>query len=144
MRTIYIADDETEFETEEACRQYEEQQLDLPRSILNIIVGFDADGIMKNDIKQSPDESLRTLYNDSQNIIIFNNFTKEQIDYLDLHLGWPNFPHDKGTYRWNDDNDEWISLESELKEFHEHWKNIPGYIGHIQEAMKTWPDEDNQ
>lgn len=143
MRTIYIADDETEFETEEACRQYEEQQLNLPRSILNIIVGFDAVGIIKNDIKQSPAESLETLYNDSQNIIVFNNLTKEQIDYLDNQIGLRNFPHDKGIYRW-DDHIEWISLEDDLNRLHENWKNIPGYIGHIKEAMKSWIDEDNR
>lgn len=142
MRTIYIADDDTEFETEEECRQYEEQQLNLPRYILNIIVGFNADGIIKNDIKQSPVESLETLYNDSQSIIVFNNLTKEQIDYLDKQLGYSNFPHDKGIYRW--DVNEWVSLEDDLKILHENWKNIPGYIGHIQEAMKCWPDEDNQ
>lgn len=143
MRTIYIADDETEFETKEECRQYEEQQLDLPRSILNIIVGFDADGIIKNDIKQSPAESLETFYNDSQSIIVFNNLTKEQIDYLDNHFGpGSNFPYDKGIYRWYDY--EWISLEEDLKTLHENWKNIPGCIGYIKEAMKSWPDEDNQ
>ena len=141
MRTIYIADDETEFETEEECRQYEEQQLDLPRSILNIIVGFNEDGIIKNDIKQSPAESLETLYNDSQSIIVFNDLTKEQIDYLDNQLGAGNFPHEKGTYRWYDY--EWISLEDDLKTLHENWKNIPGYIGHIKEVMKFWIEEDN-
>lgn len=142
MRTIYIADDETEFKTEEECRRYEEQQLNLPRSILNIIVGFDADGIIKNDIKQSPTESLEALYNDSQNIIVFNDLTKEQIDYLDNQLGASNFPHEKGTYRWSDY--EWISLEDDLKTLHENWKNVPSYIGHITEAMQSWIDEDNQ
>jgi len=142
MRTIYIADDETEFETEEECRQYEEHQLNLPRSILNIIVGFDADGIIKNDIKQSPAESLEALYNDSQTIIVFNNLTKEQSDYLDNHFGpGTNFPHNKGIYRWYDY--EWISLEDDLKTIHENWKNIPGYIGHIKEVMKFWIEEDN-
>lgn len=143
MRTIYIADDDTEFKTEEECRQYEEQQLNLPRAILNIIVGFDAVGIIKNDIKQSPEEQLETLYNNSQTIIVFNNLTNEQIDYLDNHFGpGGNFPHDKGAYRWSDY--AWISLEEDLKTLHENWKSIPGYIGHIKEVMKSWIDEDNR
>lgn len=134
MRTIYIADDETMFETEEDCRAYEYKQEELPRSILDNMTGFNDYGPITDFKYKNPTDELFELFNKSIIIHVLHSWTEEQIAYFENDLGI-SFPHDKGIHRWDDRNDQWISFEDDVTIFTKQWHNLPGYLNFIIAAI---------
>ena len=108
MRTEihYFADDETEFDTEEECRAYEEEFKDL----LSSVQFFDENFIQ-----------IRTVEDIEMNVVFM--YIKDFLKAYDLFnrlCSWISFevpynvPYYNGDILWMNDTGEWINVGREI------------------------------
>ena len=118
----YFADDETEFETEEECRAYEEA------TALNMgsVVWFDEDlnrmdspGIL--DIESS---AYGMYIIDEEKAVGLCNWLYEQISFQPPHIEMP-----KGAFLWYDvEIDEWVDVGKEASRWMDRLKKMGAQI----------------
>ena len=108
MRTEihYFADDETEFDTEEECRAYEEEFMDL----LSSVQFFDENFITVRTVEDIETDAVFMYIKDSL----------KACDLFDRLCGWISFeapygvPYYNGDILWMKDTGEWINIGMEI------------------------------
>lgn len=125
MRTIYVADDGTEFESEEKCREYEKKITDIFSEFGYSIHAYDDDGdaIELDDDPENWEDSF-------QKIVYVKFDSQKAIDVFIEHAiheyGLCDIEHDikkkvkvgeRYFYDW--DKDTWRSLDSILEYYAE-------------------------
>ena len=115
MKTIYIAEDGTQFNDKKACREYEFTKNVLPLVKANVIgYTFDGEEVPFND-------DAKSWYDNSYYIVVHNDMTKEEKNYWRYELGY-DMPTQKGLYRYEDDM--WIDYFKESAEFENNWAPV--------------------
>lgn len=122
MKTIYIADDGTQFTDEYECHEYEIKQKIL-HAIRANVTGYTSDGeIVPLD---DDDDYLESWYDNSYFIVVHNDMTEEEKNYWGYGLGY-TMPTKKGVYRYEDDM--WIDYFEEKRTFECNWAPMIGKI----------------
>lgn len=123
-KTVYVADDGSTFESEEECLDYEAQT--TYSDILQSITLFSENGAVihfENDML-----SFNEALDDAHFIFIPSYLTDNHVatfsDEVMSDLYGKYFPTSTGLYRWNWDNDEWISFTTETHQFVKKWNNM--------------------
>ena len=124
-KTVYVADDGKEFETEEECMVYEKR--DAINEVLNAVTLCDIDGDMvkiTTNLKDFVDTYNQTFI---KYLIVDSSVNEEDLarfsNFL-YHLYGVEFPTCAGKYRWDDDQENWIEFEEELKLFKAMWDGL--------------------
>ena len=123
-KTVYVANDGKEFDDEDECVEYEAQTefSDILQSITfyseqGEVISFD------NDIN-----SFQIALDDANFILIPSYLRDKRIEYFNnkvmRELCGKEFPTATGLYRWNWDNEEWISFTTETQQFAEKWNKM--------------------
>jgi len=123
-KTVYVANDGKEFDDEDECVEYEAQTefSDILQSITfyseqGEVISFD------NDIN-----SFQIALDDANFILIPSYLRDKRIEYFNNkvmgELYGKEFPTATGLYRWNWDNEEWISFTTETQQFAEKWNKM--------------------
>ncbi len=111
MKTIYIAEDGTQFDNKDKCREYELAKNVLPLVKANV-TGYTLDGI------EVPfNDDVESWYDYSYFIVVHNDMTEEEENYWDK-LGY-TMPTKKGVYRCEDYM--WIDYFEEKRTFECNW-----------------------
>lgn len=118
MKTQYVAIDGTVFDTECECEKYEEIMND---KYMEYIVAYDVSGYRV----EFPDANIETMQ-DWANEIEFIYIKKQIPDDMlkNIRCILPYFPCWTGWYR-KEENDEFTSLASELRNICEKWWACP-------------------
>lgn len=123
-KTVYIADDGKEFDDEYECIKHEAQTefSDILQSVTFFseqgeVISFD------NDI-----DSFSDAVGDANFILIPSYLRDERLKYFNDKmiriLYGIEFPDATGLYRWDCDNQEWISFITETHNFTENWNKM--------------------
>lgn len=125
MKTVYIAEDGTEFETESKCRKYEEKLVTFLHELHNGIHAFDDDG----DIIDFNDYDIDCLEEAFQDISYIKFDSKKAIEVFAEKandFGLCDIEHDihrplevgeRYFYDWY--KDKWVCLEDKQREITE-------------------------
>lgn len=120
-KIVYVANDGTEFKSEEEAFEYEMKDALTILSNLDNFIAFDSEGSVMNT---NPDELPYTL----ENAYFMDVKTEKAIDALksadaayELSAALPD---DIGHFRWDDNKMKWIELLEDLEELNDAWKAI--------------------
>lgn len=125
-KTVYVANDGTEFENERECLEYE--ALTDFSDILRTVDFYSENGEIipsGHDLNQ-----FNRAYDDALFIVIpsSSKLKDERIkkfsdDVMDEVYG-KTFPTATGIYRWDGWNEEWVSFEDDSQELNEKWGEL--------------------
>lgn len=125
MKTIYIADDGTQFEKEYECEKYERRQREASYNNSTSFMLFDDEG--KRFTENVTDKMDYAYYVYIKNI--------DNDSYLYTLLKMNCYPVEDGLYYYSDEYDGWVSIDkiiSEIKGKLKHYtsmkEKIEGYI----------------
>lgn len=133
-KTVYVANDGTEFENEEECLEYE--AVTNFSDILHTVLFHSETGEIipsNHDLNQ-----FNRAYDDALFIVIpsSSNLKDERIkkfsDNVMNDLYGKIFPTTTGIYRWNAWDDEWTSFEDDSNELIEKWSNLLDIFIHTE------------
>ena len=122
-KTVYVADDGKEFDDEYECIKHETQT--EFSDILQTVTFYSEQGEVisfDNDI-----DSFSNALGDANFILIPSYLRDEHIKHFNdkvMSVYGAEFPTATGVYRWNWDNEEWISFTSETRRFTEKWNKL--------------------
>ena len=117
-KVVYVANDGTEFESEEQAFEYEMKDAAVILQNPNHFVAYDSNGRpMKTEIS----ELEYTL----ENAYFMDVKTEEAAEALKnaqsaYNVGMP-VPEEIGHFRWDDNYSEWQELLDELEELNDNW-----------------------
>lgn len=119
MRTVYIADDDTEFDSEKECRAYERRLDNLLYELQNGIHAYDEDGdVIEFDVDDLEYNFEQITYIKFDNQKAIDVFTEKANDF-----GMPCFRHNierplvvGERYYYSYDEDAWCCVEDKLKD----------------------------
>ena len=111
IETTYYADDDTEFETEEECREYEEHLAQDLKSVT----------FLDQDLKRMDSPSLEDIESyafylyirDGEKVEDAIAWLTEQCSFDTDGLDYPLVAGD--IYRFNGDNGKWVDMRQELE-----------------------------
>lgn len=111
IKTTYIAFDDEEFESEQACRNYEAKAVECVKEILDTYSFFDKD-MNKYELRQ---DSIEHFLSDLEDISTICEYIKvNQIPSRALHkfvyqqIGCILSEQEIGLYRYDWNNDKWV------------------------------------
>ena len=120
MRVVYCADDGTEFETEQECRDYELKTADFFEECVNVRAYDDKDVIDFNNY------DMEHMENAFENISYIQFGTQKAIDLflkkgqdfglLDIEIDIGHSAKVGERYFYNWDTDNWVCLEDRYEE----------------------------
>lgn len=113
MRTIYIAEDGTEFDNEHDCIDYEENQRLSMQSLCSAFNFYHNGRWQIANNTANLEEMLYSIL--SSHLKLERNITEKEADYLYEEIGY-NGPTEKGLYRYTKD-EMWVKFEDEFNEF---------------------------
>lgn len=122
-KTVYVANDGKEFDYEYECIKHETQT--EFSDILQTVTFYSEQGEVisfDNDI-----DSFSDALGDANFILIPSYLRDEHIKHFNdkvMYVYGAEFPTATGLYRWNWDNEEWISFTSETRRFTEKWNKL--------------------
>ena len=119
MRTVYIADDGTEFDSEKECRAYERRLDNLLYELQNGIHAYDEDGDViefdVDDLEYNFEQITYIKFDNQKAIDVFMEKTND--------FGMPYFRHNierplvvGERYYYSYDEDAWCCVEDKLKD----------------------------
>ena len=111
--TLYVAYDDTEFDSEAECRLYEQEASDLIDEALNVYTFYDRDKniiIPKCDSIEEYLEWFDMTTDDCEYIKVAADISRELHKFLYRNIG-ACVPEEKGFYKYNWDKDEWVSID---------------------------------
>ena len=110
-RTIYVAFDDEEFDTEEDCREYEATKNDCLKEIINAYSFFDKN-MEPFTIQQKEFEDSLFALNEalgfSEYIHVKQVPSKEAIDFLREYTDYIMPPKEIGWYKWDYNSNDWV------------------------------------
>ena len=123
-KIVYVANDGKEFDDKDECVEYETQTeiSDILQSVTfyseqGEVISFD------NDIN-----SFQVALDDAIFILIPSYLCDKRIKYFNdkvmYALYGKEFPTATGLYRWNCDNEEWVSFVTESHQFAAQWNKM--------------------
>lgn len=112
MKLVYIANDGTQFNTMQECKDYEREQATSQAAICEVFKFFDGEWQKVKTINE-----LDVLVFDAAttHIHLLRDLTETETDYLYKEINY-NGPIKKGLYRWTED-EMWIKFQDEFDEF---------------------------
>ena len=129
-RTVYIADDGEEFETEEECAAHERCMKTLPGTL-----GFDDAAVFQNPADSNADEAFsRSEYI----FIVDEEEAAKTFEYFGSEYGYTvpaTTYHTGDILRYDYDKDVWVNM---VKEYVEHTEMMIGLLNSIGDTL---PDE---
>ena len=125
-KTVYVADDGKEFETEAECVEYEQHS--IIESVLKGIILYDSyeEKTITNFV------SLKDFYEKYENsrfsFLIIKDCVNEDnlLEFENIfyyHFG-THIPQHTGVYCWDNDAEEWITFEEDMARFMSKWEKI--------------------
>lgn len=120
MKITYTADDGSVFDSEDECREYEEEQIRPCLEILELMTFFDEGGNLLPEIYDDPIQQLEFCYQEGYFVSVTRDLTKDEVEYIDHTVGVIT-PTTKGTFRWDENNETWISYLDEWEQFRKRW-----------------------
>ena len=133
-KTVYIANDGKEFESEEDCLEYEAST--EFSDILNAVVFFSENGEIipsSNDLYQfnrAFDSALFVVIPSSPKLK--DERVKKFSDDVMSELCGKIFPTATGVYRWEACDEDWISFEDDSQDFVQKWNKLLNIFIHTQ------------
>lgn len=134
-KTMYVANDGTEFEDKEECLEYEGAT--KFSDVLSTVIFFSENGEI---IPSSHDlHQFNSAYDDALFIMIpsSSNLKDERIEKFSRDimndLYGKVFPTTTGIYRWDAWDGEWISFEDDSKDFIEKWSELLNIFIHTKQ-----------
>ena len=123
MRITYTADDGSVFDSEDECKEYEDEQIRPCLAILELMTFYDEKGKRLRKAYDDPTQQLEYCYQNGYFVTLARDLTQEEIHYID-EIGIPNLPTTKDTYRWDDAEERWFSYFEEWEQFLKRWEPI--------------------
>lgn len=122
MKITYTADDGTVFDSEDKCREYEEEQIRPCLAILELMTFYDEKGKQLRKACDDPTQQLEYCYQNGYFAIVARDLTEEEVNCInDICI---NLPTTKGTYRWDYTDERWLSYLEEQEQFSKRWAPI--------------------
>lgn len=125
-KTVYVADDGKEFETEAECVEYEQHS--VIESVLKGITLYDSyeEKTIANFVNL---KDFHEKYNNSRfSFLIIKDCVNEDnlLEFENIfyyHFGM-HIPQHTGIYCWDNDTEEWITFEEDAAQFMNKWKKF--------------------
>lgn len=125
-KTVYVADDGKEFETEAECVEYEQHS--IIESVLKGITLYDSyeEKTIANFVNL---KDFHEKYNNSRfSFLIIKDCVNEDnlLEFENIfyyHFGM-HIPQHTGIYCWDNDTEEWITFEEDAAQFMNKWKKF--------------------
>ena len=125
-KTVYVADDGKEFETEEECVEYEQHS--VIESVLKGITLYDeyeektiANFINLEDFHEKYENSRFSFLIIKDCVNEDNLLEFENIFYYRFGM---HIPQHTGVYCWDNDTEEWVTFEEDMARFMSKWEKI--------------------
>lgn len=130
----FVADDGKVFDTMEECQEYEynfSAAAKFEKEVRQNVFFYDCNG----DIVNFPDaygedfwDTFDAIAQDTDlsayiKIIGSNKFSAEFSNYCYKEIG-ATLPHNNGIYRWDNELEDWIEIDSDIKYFCGLWEKI--------------------
>ena len=116
--TVYIAEDETEFQTKEECMAYEAERVKHFDYIKENVRGFSAYG---DPLSFEDEDSFLKVYDRMMFVIIEDDFPPEAMTFL-REAGYDVLPHRRGIYHYTDGYEwqsfDWVPIIDIIKEWY--------------------------
>lgn len=112
MRTLYVADDGTQFNTMRECKDYGRRQATSQAAICEAFKFFGGEWQTATTISELKDLVFNTAIT---HICLLRTPTDAEADYLYKEIGY-NEPTKEGFYRWTED-EMWVEFQDEFNEF---------------------------
>ena len=126
-KTVYVANDGKVFESEEKCRMHETS--DLFSAAKKYIHLMNSNGIIRDfDCWEELEKVIECYaYYITIDDDIDKNLLRNIDDFLKSYYGlYAHLPSNSGEYRWNEEEEEWISYEEDFKKFSHNWRHRRG------------------
>lgn len=120
MRITYTADDGSVFDSEDECKAYEEEQIRPAFVILELMAFYDEEGQRLPKAYDDPTQQLEFCYQEGYFVTVARDLTEDEVRYIDHEIGI-NLPTTKGTFRWDEPNERWLSYVDEWEQFLRRW-----------------------
>ena len=111
-RTIYVAFDDEEFDTEEECREYEEEKNSYLEEFVSAYSLFDKNMKPYTFQRKELEDSVITLEDAigcCEYVHVKQVPSKEALDFLEEHVAYVLPPQEIGWYRWDYNSSDWVS-----------------------------------
>lgn len=129
-KTVYVADDGKEFETEEECVEYEQHS--IIESVLKSITLYDSyeEKTIANFVNL---EDFHKKYENSRfSFLIIKDCVNEdnllEFENIFYYRFGMHIPQHTGVYCWDNDTEEWVTFEEDKARFIDKWKKIFSHI----------------
>ena len=127
-KTFYVAKDGMMFESKEKCMMYETSNIfSAAKQYIHLM---DCNGIAYSfnnwDEFENALSTSRTCYMNIDNGIDKNMLCSIEDFMKDYYGLYAHIPSHAGEYRWDEDEEEWISYEKDFEKFSYNWRHRRG------------------